>query len=163
MTNSTADLKTRDKARGFIERLIRMPDFLDGGHKVSYENAVGSRKDDACWSQNPCWVRDVRRVTQQCDEQHTAKILVDTHSLPPCRLAQSANRIRRGGDGFLVPSPNVEVQGLYSGNALGQGATLGFIVPVNTDGSNPWEMGCRHRLMSLSRCRITENTSTTDC
>lgn len=36
-------------------------------------------KDDACCSQTPCWVSDVRRITKQCDKQHKVKILVDIH------------------------------------------------------------------------------------
>ena len=36
---------------------------------------------------------------------------------------------------------NVEIQGTYSGRTIGTGAALGFVVPANTDGSNPWEQG----------------------
>lgn len=35
---------------------------------------------------------------------------------------------------------SIEVQGVYSGKAIGQGPSLGFIAPANTDGTNPWEM-----------------------
>ena len=49
---------------------------------------------------------------------------------------------------------NVEVQGLFSGKAIGQGPSFGFIAPANTDGSNPWEMA--RILMS------PDTTTTTD-
>jgi hypothetical protein len=47
---------------------------------------------------------------------------------------------------------NAEIQGTYAGRTVGTGAALGFVVPANTDGSNPWEQG---------RILVTPDTSNT--
>lgn len=35
---------------------------------------------------------------------------------------------------------NVEIQGTYGAKTFGQGPSLGFVAPANSDGSNPWEV-----------------------
>ena len=35
---------------------------------------------------------------------------------------------------------NVELQGISTGKSIGQGPALGFVVPGNTDGTNPWDV-----------------------